>query len=362
MKKIEYFDNCEITYLCELGFWDKTNCRYTQSYWNLNKEWNALRNKYSLLSLPKNVSKLLISNYQRLVSYFVYFDDFIDKECPLDNYSKKTDYNKAVKDLLEPFLETFNYSIKFSEKEKQEKQERNETIIPPYSDLIRDYFKNHSKELGLYSCFYCEASYTGIFYKDKIKGFFDVDHFFQKEQYPIFALSLYNFVPCCQYCNSRIKGRTKFIDFYTLDKKIKDNIQILNQISPTSSLYDFDNNTKIHMIFSKNPSKTDEWQYSDDLKNYEVCFDCDQESPYKKVIKAFNLEERYNCASIKTHAIYLENLKIKYPQEHISEISKLLSEGGYPISEEQIKNAIFHTDEKYQLLEKLRKDILEYSD
>lgn len=39
----------------------------------------------------------------------------------------------------------------------------------------------------------------------------DLDHFYIKSQYPYLSLSIYNFIPSCQICNSRFKGT---MDFY----------------------------------------------------------------------------------------------------------------------------------------------------
>ena len=55
-------------------------------------------------------------------------------------------------------------------------------------------------------CPYCNRQYITIY--DTIKenkATADLDHFFCKDLYPFLALSLYNFVPSCQICNSRFK-------------------------------------------------------------------------------------------------------------------------------------------------------------
>ena len=38
----------------------------------------------------------------------------------------------------------------------------------------------------------------------------DIDHFFTKTNYPFFAMNLYNLVPSCPSCNSRVKGKVDF--------------------------------------------------------------------------------------------------------------------------------------------------------
>lgn len=61
--------------------------------------------------------------------------------------------------------------------------------------------------LNVDCCPYCNRQYitsyknvAGIRYATA-----DLDHFYPRKQYPLFALSLFNFVPSCQVCNSRMK-------------------------------------------------------------------------------------------------------------------------------------------------------------
>lgn len=42
------------------------------------------------------------------------------------------------------------------------------------------------------------------------KALLDLDHFFSKADFPYFAISLFNLVPCCHTCNSRYKLTKKF--------------------------------------------------------------------------------------------------------------------------------------------------------
>ena len=60
-------------------------------------------------------------------------------------------------------------------------------------------------------CPYCNRSYiTRYEYKQSDKSTADIDHFYSKSRFPFLSLSLYNLVPSCQICNSRIKGSRDF--------------------------------------------------------------------------------------------------------------------------------------------------------
>ena len=63
------------------------------------------------------------------------------------------------------------------------------------------------------TCVYCNRQYITFLPKRKSKnGNFisglrpDIDHYWSKSKYPIFAMSLYNWIPSCRYCNSSMKG------------------------------------------------------------------------------------------------------------------------------------------------------------
>ena len=353
MKKLKYFDGCELEYMITLGLWNKTSRRYTSEYWSINKAWNKLRDDKKLFFLPKIISKILIAKYTKLVVYFKYFDNFIEKNVPRNSYQSKRSYAKARKIFLAPFTNIFNYSVSSKNRLSEYKD------ISCYDTKIAVFFKKYAEKLDITSCFYCESAYTGVYSdKGKIKRTFDIDHFFQKEQYPIFALSLYNFVPCCQVCNSRVKGSGNFKNLYNLGSRITNkDIYFLLRISPTSPYYQFYENTKIG-IYPALSESNKIWQYNDDLDMYKIQFDCDKNGPYQKVIDALQLDGRYNSISIKAHAKYLENIKKKYTDEYILEIATFLTKAGWMTTEKQIKEVIFHLDERYILLKKMHKDLL----
>lgn len=208
----------------------------------------------------------------------------------------------------------------------------------------------------------------------------------------MFSLSLYNFVPSCQVCNSRVKGRRNFIKFYSLEKDLSLR-KVLSQISPAGKKYAMDSNLTIKVYPEKNDttlgklkrkinkksnkanrnegSETDsEWHYtpvfSKNLENYRILFDVNEKTAYKNVVSAFLLEERYNNIAIKSQALYLMDLKKKYPDSNIKFLSDIINKTllsrnkSTLISPEEIKRTIFHNDNKYSLLQKLRNDIVDY--
>lgn len=102
---------------------------------------------------------------------------------------------------------------------KQKKSKLYKTInkVFDYNKFVQSYFPLWGayalcKELELDVCPYCNRQYISVLYtkKNDAKTRPDLDHFFDKETHPYFALSLYNLVPCCKICNSSFKHSKKF--------------------------------------------------------------------------------------------------------------------------------------------------------
>lgn len=85
------------------------------------------------------------------------------------------------------------------------------TYIKKYSNITQSV--NNGKKLNvrivenlnLLVCPYCNREYVNS--RDKKCSGAQLDHFYNKNMYPIFALSLYNLVPVCSNCN-RIKSNS----------------------------------------------------------------------------------------------------------------------------------------------------------
>lgn len=364
MKRIDYFSGCETQYLISLGLVDKDKKTFTELYKELNKEWKQFRTKYKYCFFPAEVIDILICSYGKLVDYFISFNKEIFKET-------KKEYKQFKNKLknINKYFEGLTY-FKYSYTKKGDEH---------FSNKIANFFIQYEKEINIYSCFYCDSAYAGVFDQtnlnvDKQRRTFDVDHFFPNAQYPMFSLSLYNFVPSCQICNSRIKGSSNFLQFYQFIKVDSNTIveefdptnakEELLFISPISQQYNFSINLKLN-VFPKS-NTTNHWHYhpkvSNNVHDYSIIFDINEKTSYKKVEEAFMLEDRYNTIAIKFKALYLLDLKRKYPDSNIKMMSNLLQKEDKlkKISTfQQLKNAIFHEDEKYPLLQKLRNDILD---
>lgn len=239
------------------------------------------------------------------------------------------------------------------------------------SDPIIDFFKNKNNGFEIHTCHYCDMTYINYFKYEEIaknekrkekRTQFDLDHVLDKGRCPLVALSLYNLVPACPTCNGpHIKGK-RVMDV-TLNQRQK--------LSPTSNLYDFDNQVKIWLR-----PKTERIPNTDFLKHlddYEIDFDTLSDADYDKEIDFFYLRERYNYH--KCESLRLADLKVKYTSSKIREMARIICNTGEeeqneltPIASiitEQIRRDIFgldFSDEYHRAFHKLRKDILDFKD
>lgn len=114
-----------------------------------------------------------------------------------------------------------------------------------YSYVIDTLYKNMTSEakeyllheLNVSVCPYCNRNYV---YSVKNIHTCELDHFFPKDQYPIFAASFYNLIPCCPSCNR--KKADNVFDFYPHD--IDADPQDLIKFSYSIKSADYLKNTK----------------------------------------------------------------------------------------------------------------------
>lgn len=90
-----------------------------------------------------------------------------------------------------------------------------EDFINLYAKFAKnDFAKKHIQNLGVKVCPYCNRNYVVNFEKNgKLERTAEFDHFYpkEKEQYPYFAVCIYNLIPCCHTCNHRKSNLSKKI-------------------------------------------------------------------------------------------------------------------------------------------------------
>ena len=199
--------------------------------------------------------------------------------------------------------------------------------------------------MGIEVCPYCQRNYISSYGK---KTTADLDHFYPKSLYPFLALSLYNFIPSCQVCNSRFKGyKDKGISVYSY----KESFDELGVKFKTSK----------EAIYEILEEKDSDFSVKIDYENLE---DEENKKKVENSIENLGLERVYK----KSHNQYIQDLLYtieKYPENYLeacvemfendNDKKKQLEEYFKDIVKEPYRKRI----ENREPLAKLTKDILE---
>lgn len=164
--------------------------------------------------------KVKITNNSKSKS-FIYSNLLIDKL----GYSKFTEIGILVDEDTNVYSSDLKELLP-SDIEKGKEEEWFEYLKLLYINLkmSKKYIKNNSAKklincwgaypfafsLDLRTCPYCNKQYIEPIYTNKGKMRGDMDHFYSKELYPLFSISIYNLVPVCGFCNSSFKGTKNF--------------------------------------------------------------------------------------------------------------------------------------------------------
>lgn len=174
---------------------------------------------------------------------------------------------------------------------------------------------------------------------------FDLDHVLPKSKCRLVALSLYNFVPSCQVCNQRLKG-----------KKVLGTQGVpMEKLSPTSTIYDFDEHVDFQVVPLKGV-KAGSLRPSTRPQDYELQLS-PKDPDYDVLIKTFKLQERY--AHHKKIALHWLEMGYKYKDARIAMMANALHHPSF--SFKIIKSDIFQNElyrDGSMCFSKLRRDML----
>ena len=204
---------------------------------------------------------------------------------------------------------------------------------PLISKLQPKISKFFQENIEVHTCYYCNIDFINTFKKgSETKNAFTLDHVLEKADYPFLALSLYNLVPSCYVCNSKVK-----------DSKI-----VFENCSPTNKNFDFDEKVQFKSFIS-NPNlqiEKEEDFYIKLIENYS--------NKYDKYIESLNLNSRYDYHKYKV--LEMIQKRKEYPDSRIKELSILTQK-----TQEDIKQDLFgiylNEDLHKRPLSKLIKDI-----
>lgn len=349
----------------------------------------------------------IICNYNNIVflnenEKFKYglINSFIDTKCRttktiLESLDKMYLQKKSKEQ--ENFYNEFHNEINKNNKNITKKEDRKEMVlkselgnifkeiydIKGILEKIFDYEKCFGKEgiqlknnirwnrhkllsmMGVSVCPYCNRQYINNYMNIKKQDYnstADLDHFYPKSTYPFLALSLCNFIPSCQICNSRFKLDKNFYEeqyIYPYEEEFGEEVKF------KTNFYVDTNNQEDSGNESKNKETYDISYLLGNSDNFKI--EIKPENPESEIgkkidnsIKTFRLEELYNF-----HKDYVRELIKKAIIYNESRIDELYTQ--YPelfssrneVVQMVVSNYISDEELGKRPLSKLTKDICE---
>lgn len=190
-------------------------------------------------------------------------------------------------------------------------------LILPIINKIIDYslFDNFaydiSSELGYNTCPYCNRIYIHTVIdknkKEIIRPTFD--HFFSQTDHPLLALSFYNLVPSCYYCNSNLKGKKEmtlnthlhpYLEGFENDIRFHIQIQDINPDKSHPDNYHLflkteldDSHPKFHKTFFQRYSKPKEYKGNINLFKLNEIYNAHKDTVGELIVKCDSLSMGY---------------------------------------------------------------------
>lgn len=229
-----------------------------------------------------------------------------------------------LKDIKEKIKDDSNFRTKI-DKLKNGKKSKNNFLIDAYKELRKKYGKELIEKTGVTVCPYCNRNFVN---NGKDRAMAQFDHFFDKKTFPLFAISLYNLIPCCSSCNHTKQSES--ISF---------------------SPYDYDFRTDDMLTF--NYCLKDGNKYRIEIDTNENINDCngkERKNPIISNIDVLQLREQYNLHTDLLKQIIFKTCKM--PESYLQEIREMLKttiDLDLGMTEEEIYYDNYLSEEKYHL-------------
>ena len=244
--------------------------------------------------------RIMTGEYSFLENLKEFLDNFVDEEPRLAEYLKKS-YDKIDSELRKKIIDLKNISV------------------CPYCN--RNYINSTYKVFTCNNCNQdllvidgtkkeCPGCKQEINGQTKVVNTAQLDHFFPKDSYPLFAISFYNLIPSCYSCNHM-----------KLNEDLKH--------SPYDSSLSFDD-----VKFTYIPKSTDKIEIKIDSRNPD----------FKNGIRILGIEELYQ-----SHIDVVNELiwkKEVYSDSYRDGLSKILNQTALELSEAELNRFItgYYTD------------------
>lgn len=141
--------------------------------------------------------------------------------------------------------------------------------------------------LGIKVCPYCNRQYITSYkvHKKTVRTTTDTDHYFPKSEFPLLSMNIYNMIPSCQICNSRMKlNRVIEIEDRHLYpyRDSSDSLKFEIPFSTVEELYNFsEENIKICLKEKEGSESSDRARQSKEIFKLENVYEVHNDIIYK---------------------------------------------------------------------------------
>lgn len=297
----------------------------------INRRLKNIKNKCSdIQDLPSDINELVVLSTTKIAILYTEF-------------CKNINFQQVIKKEL---------GIIYGERNGKQ----NVLEFSKFSKEIAEFFMSpdNDKLFQINTCFYCNKAYINAYEveQDHKKQQFDIDHFIAKTDCPLFTLSLYNFVPSCQICNSRIKQAGNYFD--ECDSKE------LEMLFPTSEKYSYEKVLRFRIIpnrslYTENNKRFD--YFSEMKDSFSIEFEKlkkEEGNLYEKEANCFDIIKRYDYHK-KEFLNYIDKIR-KYPLSYFESLAKIRGINEAAALKEAIFDDRFRNNEK-QIFRKIYNDI-----
>lgn len=198
------------------------------------------KNEYPFLS--NYYKTLLLSYYSQKDFIFIWkeYKEILVKE----NIGKNTFYkicryylikqnnNELIKKIIGKNLKTHINSeksyvslLKKIDNQMKTINKNLEKIFNYAEDMTTEIRSSTLINLGVNVCPYCHRQFINRYEIDKKnRTIAQLDHFYPKKKYPLYAMTLYNFIPSCAHCNTILKKEKIFPGLFPINNKTNEEI------------------------------------------------------------------------------------------------------------------------------------------
>ena len=190
--------------------------------------------------------------------------------------------------------------------------------------------------IGIQICPYCDRQYITSYSDAKTTA--ELDHFFLKDKYPLFSLSLFNFIPSCHICNALFKHE-KELHTYPYSPDAEGNTHFVLAPSNTTPYTEY-TDLLVDLILEKNDVQFDIIQKikdKDDAKDTQVLDGLESDIKTLRLNEVYTVHQDYVRDLLQIRRFYETSEYRKFAANLLNETIYADTGVRYPVSIDKLR-------------------------